>query len=163
MPLDFDPIEEARRNWAARGETQPVPAMTSIMRAQQITLGEVNLILRPGGLNFARFELLMLLCFSKTGSLPLGKIGERLQVHPTSVTNTVDRLETDGLVVRVSHSSDRRTTLAQITDEGRRLAEESATALREADLSVKALSARETRQLVALIRKVRLAAGDFTE
>ena len=55
--------------------------------------------LRPFGLTFARYEVLMLLSFSTKGSLPLGKIGERLQVNAASVTNAVDRLEAQGLVV----------------------------------------------------------------
>jgi len=56
-------------------------------------LSRADAELRPFGLTFARFEVLMLLSFSTTGSLPLGKIGERLQVNPASVTNAVDRLE----------------------------------------------------------------------
>ena len=40
----------------------------------------------------------MLLSFTRRGALPLGKVGERLQVHRTSVTNIVDKLEADGLV-----------------------------------------------------------------
>jgi len=163
MPLSFDPVEQARRNWSRRGEAQPVPGMTSVMRASQIMLNEVNRVLQPLGLNYARFELLMLLSFSRTGALPLGKIGERLQVHPTSITNTVDRLETDGLVVRVAHAEDRRAVLAEITDAGRKLADESADALRAADLSIRALTASEVAQLTALIRKIRLAAGDFVD
>ena len=38
----------------------------------------------------------MLLSFSTSGALPLSKIGERLQVHATSVTNVIDRLEAAG-------------------------------------------------------------------
>jgi DNA-binding MarR family transcriptional regulator len=41
-----------------------------------------------------------LLSFSLERVLPLSKIGERLQVHATSVTNVVDRLEAAGLVRR---------------------------------------------------------------
>ena len=68
-------------------------AITSIVRAQQIFLARIDAVLRPLDLTFARYEVLMLLLFSRNGSLPLNKIGARLQVHPTSVTNAVDRLE----------------------------------------------------------------------
>ncbi len=64
----------------------------------------------------------MLLSFTKRGRLPLGKIGERLQVHPTSVTNVIDRLESTGLVERIPHPDDARTTLAAITHKGRNVA-----------------------------------------
>jgi hypothetical protein len=36
-------------------------AVTSIMRAQQILLGELDALLRPYGLTFARYEALVLL------------------------------------------------------------------------------------------------------
>ena len=123
--LPFDPIEEARRQWVAhgwKGAAAGMAAITSVMRAEQIFLSRVDEVLRPFSLTFARYEALMLLMFTRRGSLPLGKIGQRLQVHPTSVTNTIDRLEAQGLVLRVPHPTDRRTTLAEITDAGRAVA-----------------------------------------
>src|SRR4051812_50209291 len=94
-------------------------AVTSLMRAQQIVSARVEEVLRPFGLTFARYEVLMLLLLSRRGTLPMARIGERLQVHPASVTNAVDRLEGQGFVRRTSHPPDRRTTLGEVTD-GRR-------------------------------------------
>ena len=113
-PLHFDAIAEARRQWEARGWAAPaaMAATTSIMRAQQILLAEVDEALKPFDLTFARYEALVLLHFSRHGALPLGKMGDRLMLHPTSVTNIVDRLEQQGLVRRIPHPTDRRTTLA---------------------------------------------------
>jgi DNA-binding HxlR family transcriptional regulator len=116
--LPFDPIDEARRQWTAHwGEdaTAAMGAVTSVMRVQQILLARLNALLDPFGLTFARYEALMILFYSRRGSLPLGKMGDRLQVHRTAITNIVDRLERDGLVARVPHENDRRTTLAEIT------------------------------------------------
>ena len=120
-PLKLDPIEEARRQWAERWPAAPhasMAAVTSVMRAQQVLLAHLNDALRPFGLTFPRYEALMLLLFTRAGALPLGKVGERLQVHRTSVTNIVDKLERDGLVERVPHAEDRRATLAEITAGG---------------------------------------------
>src|ERR1700712_2823573 len=97
-------------------------AITSVMRAQQIFLARVDEVLRPFGLTFARYELLMLLHFSSRGSMPIKKASERLQVHPTSITNAVDRLAAADLVTRSPHPTDGRATLIAITDDGRRLA-----------------------------------------
>jgi DNA-binding MarR family transcriptional regulator len=97
LSLSFDPIARADELWKGRwGESPSMAAITSIMRAQQILLAEVDAVVKPFGLTFARYEALVLLTFSGSGSLPLGKIGERLMVHPTSVTNTIDRLEGQG-------------------------------------------------------------------
>src|SRR4051812_35846544 len=120
--LSIDPIAEARRQWEAHGWGDAAPGMalvTSVMRVQQLLAGQVDAVLRPHDLTLARYEVLMLLTFSRTGALPLGKIGERLQVHPASVTNAVDRLEAQRLVKRAPPPTDRRATLATLTPRGR--------------------------------------------
>ena len=163
-PLRIDPIAEARRHWEARWEEDPSRAMaavTSIMRAQQILLARLNDVLRPFGLTFPRYEALMLLSFTRSGALPLGKMGERLQVHRTSVTNIIGKLENDGLVRRVPHEQDRRATLAEITDEGRRVASAATKAMHGALFGVGALAASQQDALTDILRELRLASGDF--
>jgi len=163
-PLRIDPIAEARRHWSERwGEepARPMEAITSIMRAQQILLARLNELLGPLGLTFPRYEALMLLSFTRTGTLPLGKVGERLQVHRTSVTNIVDKLEADGLVRRVPHEADRRTTLAEITDAGRDVAARATDLLNADSFGLAALGKDEQERLTELLRTLRLEAGDF--
>ena len=162
--LPFDPIAEAERQWVAHGWSEAAEGMalvTSIMRVQQILNLRVDRVLRPLGLSFARYEVLMLLHFSREGELPLGKIGARLQVQPGAVTNAVDRLEADGLVVRRPHPVDGRTTLAVLSAEGRRLAVEATEELNEAVFGVTGLSSGRCRRLVSLLEEVRRDAGDF--
>ena len=160
--LPFDPITEARAHWDERWERgAPMAAATSIMRAQQIVLARVDDALKPHGLTFARYEALVLLTFSRTGSLPLGKMGERLMIHPTSVTNIVDRLERQGLVKRTPHPTDRRTTLCEITDEGRGVCAAATDAVVEIDIGIAGLSDREADQLTRLLAKMRKASGDY--
>ncbi len=163
-PLKFDPIEEARLQWSARWEpdvSEAMAAATSIMRAQQIVLATVDGALRPFGLTFARYEGLVLLFYSHRGELPLGKMGPRLMIHPTSVTNIIDRLEQQGLVRRRPHPTDGRTTLAEITDEGRRLAKQATRAVNEAVFGLGDLSPGDLHHLIRIITKLRLGAGDF--
>ncbi|MGH3356211.1 MAG: MarR family winged helix-turn-helix transcriptional regulator [Nocardioidaceae bacterium] len=160
--LPFDPIEEAARQWAQRWDAVPeMRAVTSLMRVQQLVLAELDEILKPHRLSFARYEALVLLSFSRHGSLPLGKMGERLQVHPTSVTSTVDRLESAGFVVRRRHPSDGRAVLAEITEEGRTVVEEATRALTSARFGLRILDEPRLEQLFDLLRPVRAAAGDF--
>jgi DNA-binding MarR family transcriptional regulator len=165
-PLRIDPIAEARRQWQDRWPGAPLAAMaavTSVMRAQQVLLARLNEALRPFGLTFPRYEALMLLLFARRGALPLGKVGERLQVHRTSVTNIIDKLEADGLVRRVPHTEDRRTTLAEISDEGRRVALAATEAMHAAEFGLGALRADDQEALTRLLRGLRVAAGDFAE
>ena len=160
--LPFDPIAEARRHWEDRWPAgAAMAAATSIMRAQQIVLARVDDALKPHGLTFARYEALVLLTFSQRGALPLGKMGERLMIHPTSVTNIVDRLERQGYARRAPHPTDRRTTLAEITEDGRRIVDKATEAVSATDFGMGALTDDELDTITALLRKVRIDAGDF--
>jgi DNA-binding MarR family transcriptional regulator len=163
-PLPFDPIGEAARQWRAHGwddAADGMAAVTSVVRAQQIMMAQVDEVLRPLDLTFARYELLTLLSFSRSGSLPLSRIGSLLQVHPASVTNAVDRCETRGWVRRVPHANDRRTTLAELTSSGRLLVAKASAAINSEVFESLGLSAGDLRTLVAVLARFRQRAGDF--
>jgi DNA-binding MarR family transcriptional regulator len=163
-PMARDPIGLARENWVAHGWDDAADGMhlvTSIMRVQQAYLGKIEAILRPSGLTFARFEVLRLLAFSRRGSLPVGKVGERLQVHPASVTNAVQRLEADGLVLRRTNPGDGRSVLAEITPAGRRLVDSCTHKLNgEVFVSIP-LSRADQRRTSSALTEIRKSFGDF--
>jgi DNA-binding MarR family transcriptional regulator len=162
--LRFDPIGEARRNWIDRGWAEAADGMalvTSVVRVQQILLARIERRLNPFGLTFARYEVLMLLTFTRAGQLPLGKIGQRLQVHPASVTNAIDRLEADGLVRRRPHPTDQRTTLAAITAKGRRVAAAATDVLNTEVFADVGPSPDQLVELFEALAELRHAAGDF--
>jgi DNA-binding MarR family transcriptional regulator len=158
----FDPIAEAFRQWTARWPEQAdrMAAVTSVMRVQQLLLARVEDALKPYGLTFAAYEALRLLAFTRSGALPMGKIGVRLMVHPAAVTNAVSKLEQRGLVRRQMSSEDRRVVLAAITDEGRALAEEATAALNGAAFGLPGLSREQAADITAALRTVRAAVGD---
>jgi DNA-binding MarR family transcriptional regulator len=165
-PLRFDPIAEAGRQWDEHWGKAATPAMravTSIMRVQQVLMARLNDLLAPFELTFPRYEALMLLYYSRRGALPLGKMSDRLQVHRTSVTNTVDGLERLGYVERLPHEQDRRTTLARITAEGREAAERATKALNGELFGTAPLTREELDGLSDTLRRLRLDAGDFEE
>jgi DNA-binding MarR family transcriptional regulator len=162
-PLPFDPILRAAALWDERiGPSRTMAAVTSVMRVQQILLSAVDGALRPHGLTFARYEALVLLSFSRHGRLPMRVMGDRLQLHPTSVTNIVDRLQADGLVRRVPHPTDRRATLVEITDGGRAALEDATKAVTDVDFGLSGLTPEEETELTGLLSRVRHAAGDFS-
>ena len=162
LDLPFDPIDRAARIWERRfGPSSAMAAVTSIMRAQQILLAELDAILRPYGLTFARYEALVLLSFSRAGALPLRVMGERLMVHPTSVTNTIDRLEAQGMVIRRPNPEDGRGRLAEITERGRDAVRVATRDLMAAEFGMREYSEPERAELFGLLRGLRLTAGDF--
>lgn len=164
LPLPFDPIAEASRQWELHWEGEATPSMaavTSIMRSHQILLARLNRALEPYDLTFPRYEALMLLFFSRTGQLPLGKVSDRLQVHRASVTNVVDKLCDHGYVERVAHASDRRAVLARITPAGRRVARRATRVLNAMGFGMDPLDDEACRRLFEVLEPLRAGAGDF--
>ncbi|AUH68354.1 MULTISPECIES: MarR family transcriptional regulator [Gordonia] len=160
-----DPIALARRNWEDAGWggdiADGMEAVTSVMRAHQIMLARVEQELKPFGLTFSRFELLRLLAFTRHGELPISKASDRLQVHVSSATHAIARLADAGLVKRIPHPSDGRTTLVSITDDGRELVEKATAVLNNGVFSHVGMTSAQARQLVESIRSLRRDNGDF--
>lgn len=157
-----DPVEEAGRQWLARWPAaDAMVVVTSVMRVQQLLLARIDGLLRGYDLTFARYEALVLLTFSRRGSLPMSRMGRLLMIHPTSVTNIVDRLERQDFIRRVPHPSDRRTTLVEITESGRKVAEEATKALTDDRFGVGAMSGEHLADLYRLLQEARSAVGDL--
>ena len=160
----LDPIAEARRQWEAHGWVDSAPGMaavTTIVRVSQIVTSAVEESLAPLGLTFARFEILRLLGFSRQGRLPMGKISNRLQVHPASVTSAVKRLERDGLIERQVDDQDNRVVLASLLDPGR-VALDDATDRINVVFTTLGLPSNDLDELVATLNQIRSKAGDTT-
>lgn len=164
-PLSVDPIAEAKRQWSAHGWVDAaagMSAVTSIMRTQQIMLARVERTLKPFALSFARFEMLRLLAFTREGRMPMASAIARLQVHPTSVTNTVSRLVKDGLVQRETHPDDGRAALVVLTDAGRDVIEKATASLNDVFSDV-GFADEDTVELVRILARFRKGAGDFRD
>ena len=162
LDLPFDPIERAGELWADRlGPAAAMRAATSIMRAQQLLIARFDATLKPHGLTFARYEALVLLHFSRAGALPLSVIGERLMVHPTSVTNTIDRLVAQELVERRPNPRDGRGVLAAITPAGREVVARATDDLMRDGFGLSAYDEQQLGELFGLLRVIRVDAGDF--
>ena len=165
-PLPSDPIAEAHRQWQEHGwadAADGMAAVTAIMRTQQILLARIEGVLKQFDLTFARFELLRLLSFTRHGSLPMAFASTRLQVHPTSVTNAVDRLEAAEFVRRMPHPTDGRATLIEITESGRERVDAATTQLNSIVFTRPGFDGDEIAQLNRLLHGFRRDAGDFID
>jgi DNA-binding MarR family transcriptional regulator len=79
------------------------------------------------GATLPQFDLLAQLYRERDG-LRLGELSRRTMVTNGNVTGLVERLETDGLVVRETPDGDRRVTVARLTRKGEELFAEMAVA-----------------------------------
>ncbi len=161
--VDRDPILEAYRLWNASGWEDCAAgctAVTSLMRVHQMMTRRADQILAPVDLTFARYELLVRLYFH-TDALPLSQLGKQLQIHQTSITSLVDRLEKQGLIERMPHPTDRRVTIAQMTPAGRALTGKAINLLNAEFFRDLGLTGREAHALVYLLMKMRRAWNDI--
>ena len=77
------------------------------------------------------------------------------------MTNAIDRLVADGLVVRRQHPTDGRVTLGALTAKGRRLAAIATKTLNGEVFEATGLSNEQASELVAQLRELQRQAGDF--
>ena len=161
--IDRDPIAAARDQWVSHGWSEAADGMalvTSVTRAQQLLVERIEEVLRPHGLTFARYEILRLLAFSRHRSMPMSRLGSLLQVHATSVTSAVTRLEKQGLVERRPHGVDRRIVLASLTATGETLVEEATHDLNAEVFTTPGLTPDRVREATELLSALRAAHGD---
>jgi DNA-binding MarR family transcriptional regulator len=166
MSASLDPIAEAHRQWRSHGWDDAADGMamvTSIERAHQLLSERVEALLRPLDLTFARFEILRLLAFSRSGAMPMTRLGSLLQVHPASVTSAVDRLQAQGYVERLRREQDRRVVLASITTEGRRAVDIATARLNAQAVTSPGLSPSQVVALTDLVAALRTNLGDTVQ
>ncbi len=163
--LTFDPIRRAAqlwtRRWGPRAQAEAMASATSLMRVQQLLLGQFDAIVGEHGLTFSRYEALVLLAFSREGELAMSTVGERLMVHPTSATNIAQRLQSQGMITRRPNPADGRGTLAAITPVGIAAMEAATADLEAAGFGLSSLDAAEHDELFRLLRKIRTDHGDL--
>lgn len=101
-------------------DSPPTPAPMSFLMLGALHEMEAHLesSLGRAGLSLAKFRVLSQLVEARE-PVPLGSLAERCACVRSNMTQLVDRLETDGLVERVSDPSDRRSVRAALTEQGR--------------------------------------------
>lgn len=163
-PAPFDVVEASRRVWLERWEPEAASGMavfTAVLRSYQLLSNQVNGVMRSYSLTFAQYEVLTWLATDPESSLTLSWISKTLRIPPATVTNIIDRLEEDKLVRRVPHPSDARTTLAEITPSGRRVANNATRDLNSAVYERIGLSEEQRKQLVELLAELRASGNEF--
>jgi DNA-binding MarR family transcriptional regulator len=158
-----DHLAEAKERWIEHGwpDADLMSTATSIMRVSRLLSSHTDAALRPLDLSYARFEALSILFFEKDNVLPLGKLSERLQVHPATVTSIVDRLEQQGLVRRARREGDRRIVLAELLDPGRELVQQANEVVVREVLPKLRLPKKDQASLHELLATIRRSIGDL--
>ena len=160
----FDVVEASRRVWLERWAPEAASGMavfTAILRSYQLLNHQVNAVMRSHGLTFARYEVLTWLATDPDSALTLSWISKTLRIPPATVTDIIDRLESEELVRREPHPSDARTTLAVITGRGRTVASNATRDLNASVYERIGLSETQRNQLIELLADLRASGNEF--
>ena len=163
-PAPFDVVEASRRVWLDQWDAEAASGnavFTSILRSHQMLMHQVDQVMKRHGLTFTRYEVLVWLAAEPDTARALSWISTVLRVPPATVTNVIDRLEADGMVRRVPHPTDARTTLAEITEPGRALARDATVELNDEVYRPLALAERDRSRLAELLGNLRATGGEF--
>ncbi|HLK60672.1 MAG TPA: MarR family transcriptional regulator [Chthonomonadaceae bacterium] len=127
----------------------------NVLRTHSALTPYIDRGLRELNLTGAQLNTLLVLRDAGAEGLPLSEIGRHLVVTKANVTGMIDRLEREGLVQRDSHT-DRRITLAKLTEKGAALLEEALPRHRQllSDL-LGGLTDAEKEQLIGLLTRLR--------
>ncbi len=100
-------------------------------------------------------QLSCLLALYENGPLPPSQIAKHIMVNSSTVTGIIDRLEQKNLVERWRISPDRRVITIQLTENGKKLAENAPAPIQQKIVDgLKKLSPHETGQIVHSLTKL---------
>ena len=162
---DLDLDDAARRGLVAEGWSQAAVAgyslVVTLMEIRQLLVTRIDALLRPHGLSFASYEILMHLRLSTEPGIPVSVVGNALQVHPTSISNCLGQLIPVGFVTTRRPPNDRRVVLCVITRDGRAKVDRVTTLLNADIFERLGLSDEQFGDLFGVLRRYRANAGDF--
>jgi MarR family transcriptional regulator, 2-MHQ and catechol-resistance regulon repressor len=128
-----------------------------LMKAHRALSRHAMRSIEPSGLGFSDFAVLEVLL--NKGPQKVNDIGRRVDLTSGSITTAVDRLEKRGLVVRGLDDEDRRSRIVRLTPAGRgRIAEVFAEHAAALEVASNGLSKAERKSLIALLKKLGIAA-----
>lgn len=140
------------------GDADSIVTVLGIRRANSLVTGTVERYLDSLGLGVdlsrARLSVLRAIYFGEDHRLTLNELGRRMKVSRTNITNLIDGLERDGLVLRAINPVDRRLVDAQLTDKGLQVCSVAIPAIaRLMESFCRGFSGEEKAQLASLLTR----------
>lgn len=137
-------------------ESPEMEAFLNLMRTHQVLTQEADKIFKEYGLTETQYNVLRILAGADDEGLPSLEIARRMITRVPDITRLVDRLQRNGWVLRRPCPRDRRVIYIQLTEEGRRMAEEPRKALEKCHVQqFNNLDDSEVKELIALLEKAR--------
>ena len=150
-------MDKIRAQWAEQRpdlDTEPMALIGRIVRLSAQLTEQMGRTFARHGLNAASFDMLATLLRSgPPHALSPNQLLETMMVTSGTMTNRIDQLEKDDLVVRVKNSNDKRSVLVQLTTKGHRIIDAAVTDhVKTQTMLVDGLSQTERTALSGLIQ-----------
>ena len=140
----------------------PFAGVAAILGALHAMEARLEAALEPLGLSLAKFKALHTLV-SAGEPLPLRTLAEECACVRSNITQLVDRLEAEKLVVRTDDRNDRRSVLAELTAEGRARYKAGSRALQAAETELLGgLPKGQREALLGILRSLRAGVEEPT-
>ncbi|HZO62219.1 MAG TPA: MarR family transcriptional regulator [Gaiellaceae bacterium] len=143
-------------------DASPMGVVGRISRLAQLLQDQLEPVFAEYGLNGGEFDVLAAL--RRSGApfrLAPTALGRALMVTSGGMTKRLKSLQAAGLVTRMPHRDDRRSSLVQLTPRGKKLVETVVAAHVENESRLLAsLDARTRAELAELLRRLLIAVGD---
>ncbi|UQX89460.1 MarR family transcriptional regulator [Jatrophihabitans telluris] len=165
--MTSDSVARISEQWATERpeiDTSPMAVFGRIAKLHRTQLEASDQAYRQFEITGADFDVLATLRRSgEPFQLTPSELTEQMMISSGGVTQRVDRLIRQGLVRRVPHASDRRSTTVQLTPEGRSVIDQALPLHIEAERELLvALSDDERRTLIDLLTRLNLDAEGRT-
>ena len=156
---DSDQVGRLLAQWAGERPDLDLDAMATVARLLNLARGiEARLSAFAADYDLSIPEADVIFTLRRSGSpyrLSPSAMSEALLVPSGTMTNRLDRLERKGLIERVRHPTDRRSMEVQLTEKGRKLADEAVTLhVENEQRMLEALTQRERATLDRLTAKL---------
>jgi len=154
-----DRIDRLLAEWQAERPELDATAMAVVGRLLSIGRlleGRANAALKPLGLHYTDLDVLATL---RRGGKPYRRTPTELRnsvlITSGAMTACLDRLENNALIARVADPHDRRSSAAELTNEGRKLIDKAiAVRFEEAAEALTILTEGERSRLAVLLKKL---------
>jgi DNA-binding MarR family transcriptional regulator len=133
-------------------------ALLNIYYTANLLKKRADVLFKASGLTDVQYNVMALLTYQagEEGGLSQAQLSNMMLVNRANITTLVDRMEKSGLVVRTSHSEDRRFNIIKLTTKGKKLFEKVEPLYHEQIQQVMSSVAKpEQKKLITILEKVR--------
>lgn len=162
---EHDPVARDSRRWTELGWGDPtaMAAFMSVLRTHKQIVDRAHATLAELSLSITDYATLVYLGLSPDRQQSLGKVAERLLIGAGRCSYVIDNLQTAGYVERRPHPTDRRTTLAVLTDAGLACLHTANDRLQGTSFGFGPIDAGSLEALTDDLRTIRLGIGDVDD